>query len=228
MSQSQTIDDLLRIVGDRPETVEQSLVANPHLAQQADSSGYSLLHAATSYNQATLLKKLVNEYNADVNVKDEDGESPLFSAETVEMARLLVEELEANTALRNDQDQTAADKIEEDGEMPLVAAYLRQMASTSATHSHAQLDAHQSHPQPLPNGISDVKITSMADPADTETPVDPEFRRRIDELAARDDFHDQHGQQQLRELIQDAVSGLQGTGAQTDNTAHASNRRRLS
>ena len=40
---------------------------------------------------------------------------------------------------------------------------------------------------------------------------DPEFRRMIEELAAREDFQSEEGQRQLRELVTQAVMGM-GTG----------------
>jgi hypothetical protein len=45
---------------------------------------------------------------------------------------------------------------------------------------------------------------------------DPEFRRRIEELAARDDFQTEEGQRQLRELVTEVVSGM--TSEQTDRS----------
>ena len=37
--------------------------------------------------------------------------------------------------------------------------------------------------------------------------VDPEFKRRIDELASREDFQSEATQNELRELVQDALRG---------------------
>jgi len=37
---------------------------------------------------------------------------------------------------------------------------------------------------------------------------DPEFRRRIEELAARDDFQTELGQRELKNLVTEAVGGL--------------------
>jgi hypothetical protein len=41
----------------------------------------------------------------------------------------------------------------------------------------------------------------------SEMEVDPEFKRRIDELAAREDFNSAATQEQLRALVMDAISG---------------------
>jgi hypothetical protein len=45
------------------------------------------------------------------------------------------------------------------------------------------------------------------DPAEeVPTDVDPEFRRRIEELAERGDFEAPSGQADLRKLVEDAIS----------------------
>lgn len=43
---------------------------------------------------------------------------------------------------------------------------------------------------------------------DAAAAPDPEIRRRIEELAAREDYESEEVQSQLRELVQDVVSGM--------------------
>jgi len=59
------------------------------------------LHAAVSYNHIPLLRSLVRTHGGEVNVQDTEGDTPLFVAETVEVARVLVEELGAQVGHRN-------------------------------------------------------------------------------------------------------------------------------
>lgn len=59
------------------------------------------IHAAVSYNHVSLLKSLVRNHGGNVNVEDHDGDTPLFAAETVEVAKVLVEELGADAGHRN-------------------------------------------------------------------------------------------------------------------------------
>lgn len=223
-----TIDQLLNLVPENPDVVLERLASNTHLALQQDSHGYSLLHAATSYGHAHLLKTLVSTYSADVNIRDEDGETPLFAAETVEMARVLLEELHADVNAKSDEGQTAEEAFEANDDSPLVAAYLREFAggrstgeaasviaqtggaqgAASATNGTLPTNGNGVHPPPLvPNGM-DIKIGTMPEAGDTEGEPDPEFRRRIEELASRPDFEGEEGQRELRTLIEDAVSGL--------------------
>merc|ERR1712137_1037498 len=119
-------DLLLNLIDTRPQSILSSLEQHPHLASARDAHGYSLVHAAASYNQLSVLRDLVQKYNADVNILDEDGETPLFATEKVDVAKCLVEELGADSSIRNSEGQTAEDKIgEEEGEAHEVYQYLR-------------------------------------------------------------------------------------------------------
>ena len=65
-------------------------------------------------------------------------------------------------------------------------------------------------PPPLPNGVQ-VSIGTMQANEVGEEP-DPEFRRRIEALAARQDFEGEDGQRELRSLVEDAIGGMSGEG----------------
>ncbi|OAA65508.1 ankyrin repeat protein [Niveomyces insectorum RCEF 264] len=215
------------------------LRAKPELACQQDDHGYSLVHAAASYNHLDLLRTLVRELRVPVDLRDEDRETALFVVETVEAARCLVEELGLDPALRGDLDLTAAEKIAAEGEFPLVAAYLQGLdvgagAGDDATAAAGAPTADTADvlvdemPAP-PAGMtvtmgtmlpaSDVPSTTVAaadaadtaavaaNPGDDDDAPDPEVRRRIEELAARPDFHTEQGQAALRQLVEDVLSG---------------------
>ncbi|KAK5073933.1 hypothetical protein LTS08_001970 [Lithohypha guttulata] len=190
------------------------LRSKPELASAQDSYGYSLLHAAASYNHIDLLRALVNEFHVDVNLRDEDDETCLFVAESVEVARCLVEELNVDTAAQNEDGQTAREKIESEDDYPEVAAYLSQ--GSSAIREVSQ----NAHPPPLPPNVR-LNIGSQIpeEEANAQEP-DPEFRRRIEELASRENFHTEEGQRELRDLITDAVRDV-------SNDGQASQRRRV-
>lgn len=181
------------------------LNSNPTLATKQDEHGYSLLHALTSYNHLDLLRAITTTFSIDPNdLRDEDGETALFVAETVEAAQLLVEELGADITVKNEEGMTAEERIRTEGEFVVVADYLgevrrKQTGSSVSGPSNGGL-------APLPNGVS-VNLGTM-DEGELGGEVDEEFKRRIEALASREDFSGQAGQRELRELVEDAVRGV--------------------
>lgn len=155
----------------------------------------------------------MKEFNVDVNLTDEDGETCLFVTESVEIAKCLVEELGIDVKRKNDEGLTAQETIESDGSFPAVAAYLREVMGASAFETVEQPIRDMDAPPPLPPNIS-VNIGTMSEQEASEGigEVDPEFKRRIEELAAREDFHSEAGQSELRALVADAIRGI---GAET-------------
>ena len=205
------------------------LRANTSLASIQDEHGYSVLHAAASYNHPDLLRTLVNEFRIDPNIKDEDGETPLFVVETVEAAQVLVDELGTDPQLRNDEGQTAEEKIQIEGDFITVAEFLRESRIRSSAgaqdgsnggrerqpSSGVLLQDAIQHPPPLPPNVT-VNVGTMEEQPLAEGEVDPEFRARIEELASREDFQGELGQRQLRELVTDAVRGVGTEGSERD------------
>lgn len=225
MAQPPTIDRLLNLAADQPALVLSQLELFPQLASQKDAHGYSLVHAAASYGHETLLKALINDFRVDPNIADEDGETALFSVEEMRMAQQLLD-LGVDRERKNDEGVTAAEKLSDEDEQPEIAAFLKQDTTggaPSASQNAAQTNGEQNGvhpPPPLPEGLQ-LNVGTMPAGEAGEEP-DPEFRRRIEELAARPDFQTEAGQRELRELITDAVSGIANEGE-----APAASRRRV-
>lgn len=199
------------LAADNPTALLALLRETPSLASQQDDHGYSLLHAAASYNHLDLLRALVSEFNVPVDLRDEDSETALFVVETVEAARLLVEELGMDTALTGDEGLTAREKIQQDGDFPAVAEYLAgKEGAAAAREGAAQAHVNGTSPNgclpPVPQGLSVNFGTVNEDEAGSASP-DPEFRRRIEELATREDLGTEAGQAALRQLVEEAVAG---------------------
>lgn len=204
------------------------LRSSPSLAATQDEHGYSLLHAAASYNHLDLLRTLVHEFHVDINIKDEDNETPLYVVETVGAAQLLAEELGADLSTTNSEGQTAEEKILTEGENPTIAAYLKELRlsrgavkepgdNTAESPFAGPFNEDLHHPPRLPPNVT-VNMGTMEEASNTgeDVDADPEFRRRIEELAARTDFQGEEGQSQLRELIKDAVRGVSSEGNERD------------
>ncbi|KFY12064.1 hypothetical protein V492_04129 [Pseudogymnoascus sp. VKM F-4246] len=189
------------------------LRADPSLASSQDDHGYSLIHAAVSYNHLDLLRTLVNEFKVDVNIRDEDNETALFVAETVEAARVLIEELGADPKITGDEGRTAAQSIQADDDFPEVAEYLAPLSGGDITtqangnaSSSSSAEPVIGQAPPLPAGIS-IDMGTMAPEDIGDNEVDQEFRRKIEELAAREDFQGEAGQAELRALVTEAFRG---------------------
>ncbi|KAF2231486.1 hypothetical protein EV356DRAFT_291083 [Viridothelium virens] len=222
-----SIDLLLNLVPDSPQAVLVSLSQHPSLASKKDNAGYSLLHAAISYSKLDLARALVHSYNVNADIIDNDEETCLFGAEDVEAAKCAVEELGTSVGWLNyGERKTADEKIEEDGEFPDVAAYLRsvrerslqedlprtgqggpsdRIATSETVDAASGSEVHP--PPPLPEGVK-INVGTMEEDTEETKEPDPEFKRRIEELAARNDFQSEEGQRELRTLVTDAVSGL--------------------
>jgi uncharacterized protein len=188
---------------------------NPALASAQDEHGYSLIHAAASYNHLDLLRTLVREFKVDVNIKDEDQETALFVVESVDAARVLIEELNSNISFKGCDNLTAREKIEAEGDFPDVAEYLRLVEIQQNISLGRNCPANETQQRfdlpyipPPPPGL-EVRIGTMSEQEDTEAELNPEFRARIDELAQREDFNTAEGQAELRQLVEDAVFNQQ-------------------
>lgn len=190
------------------------LRANPSMASQQDEHGYSLIHAAASYNHLDLLRTLVREFSVPVDLRDEDGETALFVVETVEAARLLVQELGLDESIKGSEGLTAREKIEAEDEYPEVAEWLKGRepgaSGINGNSSHAN-GADATALPPVPQGLS-VSMGTMDDPADDGPGPNPEIKRLIEEFAARDDSDTPEAQAELRQLIMQVISGEELAG----------------
>ncbi|TVY38990.1 Ankyrin repeat-containing protein [Lachnellula subtilissima] len=199
------------LAADNPSQLLTLLRNDPAIASSQDEHGYSLMHAAASYNHLELLRALVNDFHVDVDLKDEDGDTALFVAETTDCAKVLVEELHASITIRGSEGQTPREKIAEEGDFPQVAVYLRMReleAGMTEVNGVQEPTTNGTYPPPLPEGVQ-VNIGAMA-PEEAGEVADPEFRRRIEELASREDFQGEEGQRELRVLIEEALRGQVG------------------
>lgn len=200
---------------DNPSALIELLRANPTIASCQDEHGYSLLHAAASYGHLDLLRALVKEFNVDVNLLDEDGETCLFVTEQPKVARCLVEELGVDCNKTNDEGYKAHEKMEADDEFPKVLEYLRDVVGAPAP---AEPPAGPLNPpQHIPDNMQvNIGTVSEQEASAGELEADPEFKRRIDELAAREDFHSEATQNELRNLVRDAIAGSNIEGSERE------------
>ncbi|KAI0264493.1 ankyrin repeat-containing domain protein [Gloeopeniophorella convolvens] len=85
-----------------------------------DPFTYTPMHAAASYGHLDILTYLISE-GGNVNITDEDGDTPLYTVENVETAQFLINN-GADAAWRNHEGLSPAEHLAED--FLEVAAYL--------------------------------------------------------------------------------------------------------
>ncbi|KAL8800042.1 MAG: hypothetical protein Q9182_005442 [Xanthomendoza sp. 2 TL-2023] len=205
--------NLFLLASDNSPQLLPWLRSHPSDASSQDESGYSLVHAAASWKHPDLLRVLIHEFHVDPNIRDSDRETPLFVVETVQIARILIEELHCDISLKNDEGLTAEEKIRSEGEFVAVADYLKVVRMRTSNGSPLVDDSNEDVENgnerlpPLPPNVTVNMGTTTEDEVPEE--VDPTFRARIEELASREDFQGEEGQRQLRELVTEAVRGVE-------------------
>lgn len=123
----------------------QELVERQAISPNApDAFTYTPMHAAASYGQLPVLSYLVSQ-GGDVNVIDEDGDTPLYTVENVETAQWLISH-GAAIDRRNNEGISPADHLEED--FPDVAVFLRsQLTEQPVAPSEIPISRPSQHQQ---------------------------------------------------------------------------------
>ncbi|KAK9368600.1 ankyrin repeat-containing protein [Lipomyces kononenkoae] len=174
-----------------------------HTPNDRDPHGYTPLHAAASYSHIELLRYLVSE-GGDVNITDEDGETPLFVVETVEAAKVLIEELGADWKHKNSQGITAQEKfekeVEEDGEpLEAIVEYLKGLEDGELSAADQRLEDELKDAIP---GSANVRVAIERAP-EMEEPDNEEIaerRRKVEELLQSD-----NAEEGIRHLVEEAI-----------------------
>lgn len=161
-----------------------------------DSFTYTPMHAAASYGHLDVLTYLISR-GGDVNVTDEDGETPLYTVENIETAQFLVDH-GADPALRNNEGLTPADFLRED--FPRVAAYLDSLTTSLATDTP---DEKYLMVQPSQHSqeVASEHLTSS-------------LMNQLRDIAQKgEEVGDgSHGEEELRRVVRDAVLDGMVTG----------------
>ncbi|KAM9937644.1 hypothetical protein OXX80_002812 [Metschnikowia pulcherrima] len=193
------------------EIVEKYLTSNEFSANAKDANGYTPIHAAASYGHLDLLKMLVSN-GGDINIQDNEGDTPLHHAEDVVTAKFIVEELKADFKITNEEGQTAADYVEEEGEYPELAQYLRSLSHDKPeTTNGSALEG-----LPIPGSVDGhaIRYSMEEDVGD----IDPESRRKLEEIA-----NSENPEEALRELVTSAVR--KGLSQYENNADEGGNKR---
>ncbi|CDS04060.1 hypothetical protein LRAMOSA07015 [Lichtheimia ramosa] len=171
MRAPETQDNLWIAAGDGQlarvkELIEDGMDVNSH-----DEFGYTAMHAAVSYNQKEIIEYLL-EKNANINIEDFEKDTPLYVAESAEMAQFLLDH------------GADANHKNEDGITPAMNAYQegwREVAELLASVTHEHLPTVSDQVDQVLDSNGDGAITEdIGDDADMERYVE-EMMRRIQE-----------------------------------------------
>lgn len=171
------------------EVVENHINSGNFSANSKDPNGYTPIHAAASYGHLDLLKLLISK-GGDINIQDNEGDTPLHHVEELSVAKFLVEELKADNKLKNGEGQTAADFVEEEGEFPELAQYLRSLDHESSTSVLENL--------PSPGIVDGHQIRYTMEPDQGE--MDDERRKQLEAIV-----NSENPEAALREMVTAAV-----------------------
>ncbi|WVO12854.1 hypothetical protein L204_100462 [Cryptococcus depauperatus] len=105
------------------ERVQYLIEHEGYTPNDKDENSYSPMHAAASYAHLPLLEYLLSK-GGNINLPDDDGETPLYVVESVCVAKFLVER-GADAKWKNNDGLTAAQQLKEDH--PEVAQLLEEL-----------------------------------------------------------------------------------------------------
>ncbi|KAK4688657.1 hypothetical protein P7C73_g1461, partial [Tremellales sp. Uapishka_1] len=167
----------------------QYLIEVEHLSPNVlDSNSYSPMHAAASYSHLELLAYLLSQ-GGDINLPDADGDTPLYTVESVSTAEWLIQH-GADASHQNDEGLTAGEALQEDH--PDIAAYLLSLTTSST------LPPNPSSAQPQIS-VSELAVDNYAS---EQTAALLQQTKEIMEAAERDGVSPDA---QLRQVVERAV-----------------------
>ncbi|KAG5638896.1 hypothetical protein H0H81_008955 [Sphagnurus paluster] len=151
-----------------------------------DPFSYTPMHAAASYAQLDVLAYLISR-GGDVNITDDDGDTPLYTVENIDTARFLIDH-GATIARHNTDGISPIEHLSDD--FPAVAAFLQAHLSASASAStttataapapappsqHQQNAASEQLTSALLADVEDIMARAAAEGRDP----DPELRAAV-------------------------------------------------
>ncbi|EJS44501.1 YCR051W [Saccharomyces arboricola H-6] len=186
--------------------------------QSKDINGYTPMHAAAAYGHVDLLKKMCNEYNGDINVLDNDGDTPLHHVEDVGTAKVIVEELGGNYTIRNSEGQTPYDSYVENGEDGELIEYMR--IKSGVVDAHGGEGSHDGgegiiNSQLLEEFKDSVRYTLENDPEDGADEATLQHRRQLEQIITGDNVEEEL-ERYIRTMVREQMLGQGALGGHAD------------
>ncbi|KAG0678354.1 hypothetical protein KLU848_1056 [Kluyveromyces marxianus] len=196
------------------ELVEK-FISQGQTANSKDDNGYTPVHAAAAYGHIDLLKKLVHEYNGDVNIRDSDDDTPLHHCEDATTARFLIEQLGADHKLTNNEGKTCFQVWQEtcDDNLELLK-YAEEVLGESVFGSSLGIDQEQ-----LKQFKDSIRYTLENDPVDETDPESLERRKKLESI-----IQGENAEEELEQYIRDMIH-KQFFSGNAENDVSESNKR---
>lgn len=185
--------------------VKSAIESGKHSPNDKDANGYTPIHAAASYGHVQLLEYLISK-GGDINIVDEDGDTPLHSVEDSAIAKLLVETYNADWRIKNAEGMTALQKMEDEDEDEYadIIVYLKSLSSDATIQG-----AVATEPQFTPK----VEYQAITD---EQEPVNEENRKKIEEIMKSD-----NPEAGLQAFMEDIVRNKLGQGEDEEDRKRA-------
>lgn len=196
--------------------VKSLIESGKYRPNSADPNGFTPIHAAASYGNLELLRYLLDN-GGDPNVQDSDGDTPLHHTESLDVAKVLVQEYSANYRLKNKDGFTVKEYFIEENEFPELIRFftiLEQTGDPSAkelSSSASQAVAMSDEKLRLPDGQEIRAFLSGSDDADVDDPEGMKARRQqVQAIFENSDLSDEQRDEQLRNYVVGVVSENMG------------------
>lgn len=183
------------------KVVEDYLNSGKFTPNSKDPNGYTPVHAAAAYGYIDLLKLLMAK-GGDINIQDNDGDTPLHHCEDVNMAKVLIEEFKCDWNLQNHEGQSPLQYKEEDDELPELVSYLKAVKygnSEPVDSSSLPVDPQVLGSLPSPGNVDGREINYSLQ-TENEQEVDQERRKQIEAIMQGED-----SEEKLREYVSNIV-----------------------
>ena len=189
------------------DVVKQHLDLGKVSPNSSDANGYTAIHAAASYGHVGLLRLLIQR-GGNINVQDNEGDTPLHHTEDLATAKVMVEEFSADYKIKNEDGLTAGQYIEEEGEFPELANYLRSLIHDGPESSGESVAGSGSTSDqfiaslPTPGNVDghEIRYTMEADAPNLTPEEEAEKKKKIEAI-----LNSENPEEALRELVRNAV-----------------------
>ncbi|ODQ48424.1 hypothetical protein PICMEDRAFT_70061 [Pichia membranifaciens NRRL Y-2026] len=205
------------------------------LPDSADPNGFTPIHAAASYGNIDLLRYLLQN-GGNPNVQDSDGDTPLHHTESLDVAKVLVQEFNANYRLKNNDGLNVKEYFVEENEFPELIRFftiLEQTGDPSAkelTSADSDGASVSDGKLRLPDG-QEIKAYLSTDDADDNSEEVKDRREKLQEIFGNSNLSEEQRDEQLRNYVVGVVSENMGklretTDARDERDADPSLKRR--